>query len=175
MKRLCHENWWERPLIFDKATSSIAFLSLASNKTLYLMKPSFIWQLANVMSVLLLVEYRFQWSQEVFRRQDVVLSLREVCQRGQEERTKGAKRKELRDDLEVCHSLHWLHHRLPSVQVWIRNWVCRLLEVYGSGDYKNQLHNQGCISCGILVSGIRARGVSSEHMENMEMFSCSPT
>ena len=35
--------------------------------------------------------------------------------------------------------------------------------------------SQGCISCGILVSGIRARGVSSEHMENMEMFSCSPT
>ena len=34
---------------------------------------------------------------------------------------------------------------------------------------------QGCISCGILVSGIRARGISSEHMENMEMFSCSPT
>ena len=30
---------------------------------------------------------------------------------------------------------------------------------------------QGCISCGILVSGIRARGVSSEHIENMEMFS----
>ena len=35
--------------------------------------------------------------------------------------------------------------------------------------------DQGCISCGILVSGIGARGVSSEHMENMEMFSCSPT
>ena len=34
---------------------------------------------------------------------------------------------------------------------------------------------QGCISCGILVSGIWACGVSSEHMENMEMFSCSPT
>ena len=34
---------------------------------------------------------------------------------------------------------------------------------------------QGCISCGILVSGIGARGVSSEHMENMEMFSLSPT
>ena len=34
---------------------------------------------------------------------------------------------------------------------------------------------QGCISCGILVSGIWAHGVSSEHMENMEMFSCSPT
>ena len=28
---------------------------------------------------------------------------------------------------------------------------------------------QGCISCSILVSGIRARGVSSEHMENLEM------
>ena len=37
------------------------------------------------------------------------------------------------------------------------------------------MYNQGCISCGILVSGIRARGVSSEHMENMEMVSCSPT
>ena len=36
-------------------------------------------------------------------------------------------------------------------------------------------NDQGCISCGILVSGIGARGVSSEHMENMEMFSCSPT
>ena len=34
---------------------------------------------------------------------------------------------------------------------------------------------QGCISCGILVSGIGARGVCSEHMENMEMFSCSST
>ena len=34
---------------------------------------------------------------------------------------------------------------------------------------------QGCISCGILLSGTGARGVSSEHMENMEMFSCSPT
>ena len=43
-------------------------------------------------------------------------------------------------------------------------------EVDGRTEYK-----QGCISCGILVSGIGARGVSSEHMENMEMFSCSPT
>ena len=34
---------------------------------------------------------------------------------------------------------------------------------------------QGCISCGILLPGTWARGVSSEHMENMEMFSCSPT
>ena len=34
---------------------------------------------------------------------------------------------------------------------------------------------QGCLSCGILLSGTWARGASSEHMENMEMFSCSPT
>jgi len=34
---------------------------------------------------------------------------------------------------------------------------------------------QGCINCAILLCGIRARGVSFEHMENMEMFSCSPT
>ena len=38
-----------------------------------------------------------------------------------------------------------------------------------------RVYKQGCISCGILVSGIRARGVSLEHMENMEMFSCFPT
>ena len=31
--------------------------------------------------------------------------------------------------------------------------------------------DQGCISCGILLSGTGARGVSSEHMENVEMFS----
>ena len=30
---------------------------------------------------------------------------------------------------------------------------------------------QGCISCGVLLSGTGARGVSSEHMENVEMFS----
>ena len=36
-------------------------------------------------------------------------------------------------------------------------------------------YDQGCINCGILVSGIRAHGVSSEHVENMKMFSCSPT
>merc|ERR1712012_669526 len=32
-------------------------------------------------------------------------------------------------------------------------------------------HSMGCISCGILLSGTGARGVSSEHMENVEMFS----
>ena len=36
-------------------------------------------------------------------------------------------------------------------------------------------NSQGCINCAILLSGIGARGVSSEHMENMDMFSCSPT
>ena len=45
----------------------------------------------------------------------------------------------------------------------------------GGDDSGDDGGDQGCISCGILVSGIRARGVSSEHMENMEMFSCSPT
>ena len=34
---------------------------------------------------------------------------------------------------------------------------------------------QGCIIRSILPSGMGARGVSSEHVENMEMFSCSPT
>ena len=34
---------------------------------------------------------------------------------------------------------------------------------------------QGCINCAILPSGMGAHGVSSEHVENMEMFSCSPT
>ena len=39
----------------------------------------------------------------------------------------------------------------------------------------SKLHIQGCINCAILLSGIGARGVSSEHVENMEMLSCSPT
>ena len=47
--------------------------------------------------------------------------------------------------------------------------------LYSAHAILPQRGDQGCISCGILVSGIRARGVSSEHMENMEMFSCSPT
>ena len=34
---------------------------------------------------------------------------------------------------------------------------------------------QGCIICSILPSGMGARGVNSEHVENMEMFSYSPT
>ena len=37
-------------------------------------------------------------------------------------------------------------------------------------DYHDD-HDQGCINCAILLSGIGARGVSSEHMENVEMFS----
>ena len=34
---------------------------------------------------------------------------------------------------------------------------------------------QGCIICSIIPSGMEAREVSSEHVENMEMSSCSPT
>ena len=48
------------------------------------------------------------------------------------------------------------------------------MSIFFKGKVKNN-QDQGCISCGILVSGIGARGVSSQHMENMEMFSCSPT
>jgi len=51
-------------------------------------------------------------------------------------------------------------------------------KIVTAADVDDRVSNsllQGCISCGILQSGIRARGVSSEHMENMEMFSCSPT
>ena len=33
----------------------------------------------------------------------------------------------------------------------------------------------GCIICSILPSGMGARGVSSEHVENMELFFSSPT
>ena len=41
---------------------------------------------------------------------------------------------------------------------------------------RKNIHNkQGCIIRSILPSGMGARGVSSEHVENMEMFSCSPT
>ena len=36
-------------------------------------------------------------------------------------------------------------------------------------------YRQGCIICFILPSGMGARGVSLEHMENMKMFSCSST
>ena len=35
--------------------------------------------------------------------------------------------------------------------------------------------SQGCIIRSILPSGMGANGVSSEHAENMEMFSSSPT
>ena len=63
-------------------------------------------------------------------------------------------------------SLSHLHYKLP--------YFLRRIHLTS-----NQTHwytnRQGCINCGILLSGIRARGVSSEHMENMEMFSCSPT
>ena len=46
-------------------------------------------------------------------------------------------------------------------------------DVHGDvhGHVRNRASGQGCISCGILLSGTGARGVSSEHMENVEMFS----
>ena len=49
------------------------------------------------------------------------------------------------------------------------------LAISNKMDVKCTTTMQGCISCGVLLSGTGARGVSSEHMENMEMFSCSPT
>ena len=57
-------------------------------------------------------------------------------------------------------------------QPWSHNYLHYL---YGKRQISVWAASLGCISCGILVSGIGARGVSSEHMENMEMFSCSPT
>ena len=48
---------------------------------------------------------------------------------------------------------------------WIRN----------SPTKYAQIHTQGCMIGAILPSGMGARGVSSEHVENMEMFSCSLT
>ena len=35
-----------------------------------------------------------------------------------------------------------------------------ILDDYDIHDDVNDIHGQGCISCGILVSGIQARGVS---------------
>ena len=40
--------------------------------------------------------------------------------------------------------------------------------------FSHTYHGQGCIIRSILPSGMGARGVSSEHVENMEMFSGSP-
>ena len=48
--------------------------------------------------------------------------------------------------------------------------ICDMWSLLGEYYYQ-----QGCINCAILPSGMGARGVSSEHVENMEMFSCSPT
>ena len=54
-------------------------------------------------------------------------------------------------------------------------WRMNIGEERESTRVESVAERQGCISCGILLSGTGARGVSSEHMENMEMFSCSPT
>ena len=55
---------------------------------------------------------------------------------------------------------------LKTIGGWVGLWLGGLV---GVGD------RQGCINCAILLSGIGARGVNSEHVENMKMFSCSPT
>ena len=80
---------------------------------------------------------------------------------------------------DLCLRLAWISS--PSLKAK----VIKLKKVPKSADFLRRLDDQvgntgeeqwqGCISCGIVVSGTRARGVSSEHMENMEMFSCSPT
>ena len=46
---------------------------------------------------------------------------------------------------------------------------------YVSETEGEKVKGQGCINCAILLFRMGARGVSSEHVENMEMFSCSPT
>ena len=49
------------------------------------------------------------------------------------------------------------------------------LSVDPSARFKSRYNcTQGCIICSILPSGMGARGVNSEHVEKMEMFSCSP-
>ena len=69
----------------------------------------------------------------------------------------------------IWHSdLRWHQFYPRQLSGWANHKVIDLL-------IKESLQQQGCISCGILLSGTWARGVSSEHMENMEMFSCSPT
>ena len=55
----------------------------------------------------------------------------------------------------------------------LRIWGLRIREVPHPDPYHP--FKQGCINRSILPSGMGARGVSSEHVENMEMFSCSPT
>ena len=69
----------------------------------------------------------------------------------------------------------WRHESWCSLQFHQNGDVATAWRVVYHLVMNGYYESQGCISCGILVSGIRARGVSSEHMENMEMFSCSPT
>ena len=51
--------------------------------------------------------------------------------------------------------------------------VSDVILLLGQGTFRD-LVRQGCINRSILPSGMGARGVSSEHVENMEMFSVSP-
>ena len=60
-----------------------------------------------------------------------------------------------------------------DVNVALRSYQCQVLTF--SNNIYRQLGMQDCTNCAILPYGMGARGVSSEHVENMEMFSCSPT
>ena len=52
--------------------------------------------------------------------------------------------------------------------------IADIVDIY-SKHHQQQSYEQGCIICSILPSGMGARGVSSEQVANMEMFSSSPT
>ena len=73
-----------------------------------------------------------------------------------------------------------MQHALKSQD--IHSMICLFL-IRVNIDSKPDFHlsnslpgeDQGCIICSFLPSGMGAREVSSEHVENMEMFSCSPT
>ena len=71
-----------------------------------------------------------------------------------------------------CLLWHWIRHKMYHKCCYS---LTVAVESHPSMSRNMKETVQGCISCGILVSGIWARGVSSEHMENMEMFSCSLT
>ena len=80
------------------------------------------------------------------------------------------------DRVHVDHSTDVLHLSDDFLMVLFCAQVQILLKPFQIEKQQIEIDKaQGCISCGILVSGIGARGVSSQHMENMEMFSLSPT
>ena len=82
-------------------------------------------------------------------------------------------------------NVHWA----KKSRLWLQehDWrliLCSIPDLFGSvvistlpipyAHSKASSYIQGCINRSILPSGMGARGVSSEHVENMEMFSGSP-